>query len=1019
VIRLPSLSRWLATGLALICLVGEARALDPNHTLSQYLRQQWTTDNNFPGGAIEAITQTADGYLWMGTEKGLVRFDGVNFRLTSSFSEFSGDPVSGLTTDGQGRLCVIFWGAGVLCYRDGKFVNLASILRRTTLEAVSSWRERDGATLLTDLMDGILRVRGESVQMLASPTVLPPSLVLGMAETEDGRIWLGTLAGLFYFADGRTTRVTGISNEKINCLLPVGDRELWVGTSKGLYRSDGTLFSRVKLPRAVAGVQVLALLRDHDGNVWAGTTRGLLRINASGVSFSDEGDFGSVGINTLFEDREGNLWAGGGRGLERIRDGTFVTYTLAAGSPPSKQGGPVYADRENRTWFAPDGGGLYVMKDGRAQALKSSLLDKEVIYSITGLKNEIWIGTQHRGLIRFEYRDGLIGGKTYTEANGLAENSVFAVYQARDGAVWAGTLTSGVSKFKDGGFVTYTTADGLASNTVSAILETRDGTIWFATPNGLSSLSRGHWTAYTTGDGLPSNSVNCLFEDVSGVLWIATSRGLAFFKSGHVQVPRDAPDSLREEAFGMSEDKEGRLWIASSDHVLRVSNQKLSSGVLSPAEVYEYGAADGLPNTTGVKRSRSVVADGEGRIWFSLTRGLAVVDPSHITNNSAPALPHVEAIMADGNPIAVDTLARIPSSRKRITFMYSGLSLAVPERIRFRYFLDGFDRSWSEPTAAREAVYTNLSPRLYRFRVIASNSYGQWNDSEAAISLEVDPAFWQTGWFRVSCLATFLALLWALYQLRLRQVAHQFNIRLEERVIERTRIARDLHDTLLQSFHGLLLRFQTVSNLLPAGEPKQKLDSAIDRAAQAITEGRDAVQGLRSSTVETNDLALALNTLGEELAGDESNPNSAKFHVAVEGTPRNLRPLLRDEVYRIAGEALRNAFRHAQAGRIEVEIRYDERQLRLRMRDDGKGIDPKLLSSEDGRAGHYGLHGMRERAKVVGGKLAVWSELDSGTEVELSIPASHAYDPHSARRRSWLTEKLSGKLSGKDTEMKS
>src|SRR5712692_145191 len=598
-----------------------------------------------------------------------------------------------------------------------------------------------------------------------------------MAETHDGKIWLGTVAGLFYFADGRTTRVTGISDEKINCLLPVGDKELWIGTSKGLYRWNGTLLGRVELPRGLAGVQVLTLLRDQDGNVWGGTTRGLLRINAAGVLFSDEGDFGSGGINALFEDREGNLWAGGGRGLERIRDGTFVTYTVAAGSPPYKQGGPVYVDSDNRTWFAPAGGGLYVMKDGQAQALKSSFFRDEVAYSITGRKNEIWIGTQRGGLKGFEYRNEVTGGKTYTQANGLAENSVFAVYQSQDGAVWAGTLTSGVSKLKDERFVTYTTADGLASNTVSAILETRDGTIWFATPNGLSSFSRGHWTTYATGDGLPSNSVNCLFEDSFGVLWIGTSKGLAFFKSGRVQVPRDAPDSLREDTFGMSEDKGGWLWIATSGHVLRVSKQKLSSGALSSAEVSEYGAADGLVNAKGVKRSRSVVADGDGRIWFSMNHGLSVVDPSHIRNNSAPALPHVEAIMADNNPIAVDALARIPSSRKRITFMYSGLSLAVPERVRFRYFLDGFDRGWSEPTAAREAVYTNLSPGSYRFRVVASNSYGQWNDSEAAISLEVDPALWQTWWFRVSCMVALLALLWAVYQLRLRQVAQQFNIR--------------------------------------------------------------------------------------------------------------------------------------------------------------------------------------------------------------------------------------------------
>jgi len=1010
VICLRSTARWLATVLALICFVGDARALDPNRALSQYVREQWSTENKFPGGSIHTIAQTADGYLWMGTEKGLVRFDGFNFRVVSAFSEFSNDPVSSLITDTAGRMCVVFWGAGVLCDRDGKFVNLASILGRTTLQITSSWREQDGALLVTDLMDGVLRVRGENVEVMALPTVLPgSSLVVAMAKTGDGKTWLGTAAaGLFYFVDGRTTHVTtGLPDKKIICLLPVGDKELWVGTGNGLYRWDGAQMSRVELPRVLAGAQILSLLRDHDGNVWAGTTRGLVRINASGISFSGEDDFGTGGINALFEDREGNLWAGGGRGLERIRDGTFVTYTLTGGSAPSKGDGPVYVDGENRTWFAPAGGGLYIMKDGRAQAVNSSLLRQEVIYSITGRESEIWIGTQRSGLKRFEYRNGLIGGKTYTRANGLAENSLFALYESQDGAVWAGTLTSGVSKFQAGRFITYTTANGLASNTVSAILETRDGTIWFATPNGLSSLSNGRWTTYTTGDGLPASGVNCLFEDSSGILWIGTSRGLAFFNSGRMQVPRDVPDSLREEIFGMSEDKQGCLWVATSNHVLRVSNQNLSSGALSSGEVSEYGVADGLPNAKGVKRSSSVIADGEGKIWFSTTRGVSVVDPSQIAKNSAPALPHVEAIMADNKPITVGALARIPSSSKRITLIYSGLSLAAPERIRFRYFLDGFDRSWSEATAAREAVYTNLSPGSYRFRVIATNSFGQWNDSEAAISLKVDPAFWQTSWFRASCAAAFLALLWALYQIRIHQVARQFNIRLEERVGERTRIARDLHDTLLQSFHGLLLRFQTVSNLLPAGEPKQKLDSAIDRAAQAITEGRDAVQGLRSGAVDTNDLALAINTLGEELAGAESSPNSVEFHVTVEGIPRNLHPILRDEVYRIAGEALRNAFRHAQAHRIEVEIRYDERQLRLRVRDDGKGIDAKLLR-DDGRARHYGLHGMRERAKVVGGKLAVWSELDTGTEVELSIPTSQAGEPSAARRRSWLIEKVSG-----------
>jgi ligand-binding sensor domain-containing protein/signal transduction histidine kinase len=1000
---MPSPSRWLATGLALICLASEARALDPNHTLSQYLREQWTTDNNFPGGAIDAITQTSDGYLWMGTEKGLVRFDGVNFRLTSSFSEFSGDPVSGLTTDGDGRLCVIFWGAGVLCYRDGKFVNLASSLRRTTLEVASSWREEDGASLLTDLIDGMLRVRGDDVQVLAPPATLPPSLVLAMAETRGGKIWLGTAAGLFYFADGRTTRVTDIADKKINCLLPVGDRELWIGTSKGLYRGNGTLFSRVNLPPALATVEVLALLRDHDGNIWAGTTRGLVRINAFGVSFSEESDFGGRGINALFEDREGNLWAGGGRGLERIRDIVFVTYALTAGSAHSKDGrpvygGPVYVDSENRTWFAPAGGGLYVMQNGRARAVKSSMLHREAIYSIAGRKNEIWIGTQHSGLKRFEYRNGVIGGKTYTQENGLAEDSVFAVYQSQDGAVWAGTLTSGISKFKDGRFVTYTRADGLASNTISAILETRDGTIWFATPNGLSSLWRGHWTTYTTGEGLPSNSVNCFFEDSSGVLWIGTSRGMAFFKSGRVQVPREAPDSLREEAFGISEDKEGWLWIATSGHVLRVSNPKLSGGVLRSAEVCEYGAADGLPNTMGVKRSRSVVADGEGRIWFSLTRGLSVVDPSHITNTSALALPHVEAIMADNDPITVGELVRIPSSHKRITFMYSGLSLAVPERIRFRYSLDGFDRGWSEPTAAREAVYTNLSPGSYRFRVIASNSFRQWNDSEAAISLEVDPAFWQTWWFRGSCVAAFLALLWAFYQLRLHQVARQFNIRLEERVGERTRIARDLHDTFLQTIQGSKL---VVDDALDPSSDHLRMHRAMQQLSvwltSAMQEGRAALNSLRTATTQTNDLAEALRRVTE----DGMIPSSMAVTFSVVGDAREMHPIVRDEIYRIGYEALRNACTHSGASRLQVELRY-ARDLTLRVDDNGTGIDAFI--ADRGKDGHFGLQGMRERAARIGGKLTLRSSSNSGTKIKIVVPGGIIFRKTMPVRRSLLTK---------------
>jgi signal transduction histidine kinase len=277
-------------------------------------------------------------------------------------------------------------------------------------------------------------------------------------------------------------------------------------------------------------------------------------------------------------------------------------------------------------------------------------------------------------------------------------------------------------------------------------------------------------------------------------------------------------------------------------------------------------------------------------------------------------------------------------------------------------------------------------------------------------------AYWQTWWFLLGIWGALALAVVSVFRARVHHMTQQLSLRLEERLAERARIARELHDTLLQSFQGLLLRFQAATNLLPGRpeEARKALESAIDQAALAITEGRDAVQGLRSSTTVTNDLARAISTLGEELATSESNPNSAAFHVEVEGTSRNFHAILRDEVYRIAGEAVRNAFNHAQAQRIEVEIRYDERQFRLRVRDDGKGIDPKFLK-EGGQPGHYGLRGMRERANLLGGKLAVWTERDSGTELELSIPASRAYEASKAPHRSWLAEKFSGK----ETELKS
>ena len=1003
--------RSIFIGIVLACLFADAHALDPNRLPSQYVREQWTAGNRFPGGAVNAIGQTKDGYLWIGTDKGLMRFDGFNFRPVSftSITTASNVPILQLFTDSDGKLWVRPQGADVVRQRDGNFESVRYGAEGMTFQITAVSKDSKGGIVVSDIAQGTFRFMGEDVQKLAAPAVLPGSSpVISMAETAEGKIWMGTLgAGLFLLADGRATNVNaGLPDRKINCLLPISDEELWVGTDAGLYRWNGKEFRRTELPPFLGNVQVLSVLRDRDSNMWVGTARGLLRINAKGISFSEENELrGNGGINVLFEDREGNLWIGGARGLGRIRDSAFVSYS-SVNDPRFEHDGPIYADSESRTWFAPAQGGLYVLQNGRIQSVVSGVPTNDVVYSIAGGGDEVWVGRQRGGLTRLRFSNGKIRAETYNESKGLAQNSVFAVYQSHDGSVWAGTLSGGVSRFKDGRFTTYTTASGLTSNTISSILETRDGGMWFATSNGLSSFSNGQWRTYTVRDGLPSDNVHCLFEDSAGTLWSGTSAGLAFLASDHFHPTHRSPDALREPIFGIAEDKNGSLWMATSNHVLQVHRDKLIAGDIDMADVREYGSADGLPSREGVNRSRSVIADSEGRIWLSLSRGLSVIDPSHLADSSSPAIAHIESVSADGTPIGPTSLIRVPASQKRITFAYTGLSLAIPERIRFRYLVDGFDRSWSAPVAAREAVYTNLGPGSYRFRIVASNSYGEWNGAESSVSFEVAPALWQTWWFRSALVLIAGLTTLFLYRFRMHQLTQQLNMRFEERLAERARIAQELHDTLLQGFLSASMQLHVAEDRLSDDSPAKPLvRRVLELMKDVIEESRNAVRGLRSPSSTPGELDQAFSRVVEEVGSNRA----VDFRIVVEGQSRPLRPFIRDDVYRMGREALVNAFRHAEANSIQVELEYGTREFRVLVRDDGRGIDDHVLRA--GRDGHWGLPGMRERAERIGARLRLWSRPAHGTEVELSIPAHIAFESNSVGQTSnWLTRLYARKL---------
>lgn len=993
--------RWVL--VAVTCLAGTAHAMDPDRAMSQYVRERWGSDRGFPGGTVQAISQTADGYLWLGTEKGLVRFDGSAFRRVSDPSlAASTTVVLGLTTDGRGDMWVRLGGPKVLRYHDGRFENVRVL--ETMEDAITAMtRARDGTMLLAGIVNGPMQWRGERLEALAPRVSLPArSPVTAIAEAGDGRVWVGTQGeGLFHLVPrGQVTPVTtGLPDRTINAVLPVGARDVWVATNKGIVRWNGAEITAGGLAPSLRGVVATTMVGDRESNVWIGAADGLRRVNARGVSrLEDRAPAPRLAVTALFEDREGSLWVGTPHGLERLRDSSFTTYGRAEGLP-SETSGPIHVDAEGRTWFAPLSGGLYVLRNGQVGAITADGLAADVVYSIAGSKGGgVWVGRKAGGLTRLVPTGPSLGARTYRRADGLTADTVYAAHESRDGSVWAGTLGGGASRLRDGRFTTYDAESGLASDTVVAIVDTADGTTWFATPSGLSALTKGAWRYLTTRDGLPSDDVNCLLEDSAGTLWIGTSDGLALLGAEGIRMPRGLAVSLHEQILGLAEDRQGWLWIATSTRVLRAKRDELLDPLLARAVVEDYGLSDGLYSTEAARRHRSVVTDLFGRIWFSMSRGLSVVDPVRATSSAAPLAARIEALAADGTPMDLEGPRRIRPGPRRVTFSYSGVSLSAPDQIRFRYRLDGFDHGWSEPVSAREAVYTNLAPGPYRFRVMASNREGFWNGAEAAVGVDIEPMVWQTRWFRVtSALAGALALL-GLYRLRLHRLTRQLSVRFEERLAERTRIAQELHDTLLQGFLSASMQLHVAVDRMPEGSPERRsLGGVLELIKRVIEEGRNAVRGLRSAESSLDDLEQSFSRIRDELGVEDD----VAFRVIGEGPPQRLHPVIRDEVYRIGREALINAFRHAGATRIEVGVERERRRLRVRVRDDGKGIDADVL--REGRDGHWGLSGMRERSERIGGRLRVWSRPGAGTEVELSVPGQVAFPSAPSRNPvGWL-----------------
>ena len=984
-------------------------ALDPSLGISQYAHVAWTFRNGFLNGAVYAIAQAPDGYLWLGTQSGVVRFDGVRAvpLALPPGQQLPSTAVGALLWARDGTLWIGTLD-GLASWSKGRLTEYPALAHQTVITLLEG---RDGTVWAGGFgspTGKLCAIRGQNAKCFGDDGSLGVA-VASLYEDAEGSLWVGTATGLWRWNPGPPTRRLSIPIQSSNSLTQgeygagvmvatdsvyqiegekfvnyplegapspltarvlLRDRHggLWIGTqAHGIVHSyEGKTF-RFTQADGLTSDLILTLFEDREGTIWVATPNGLDQFRGSPVgSLSGNAGLSSSTTTSILAARDGSIWIGTADGLDRWKDGRVTIYrTRSAPGLPDDSIQSLFEDERGRIWVSGFHG-LAVFENDRFTAVPS--VPAGIVHAIAsdnhgGLWLSMWLAGDDYGLVH------LAGGKILEQVPwreiGGGPGSGLALEP--DGGIWTGLLSGGIAYFRAGEIRKLPLLDDRGrSRRLLELGRGRDGSLWAAAENGVSRINIGRVATLTTANGLPCNAVHWIIEDDQSSYWLYTRCGL-------LHIARTELDA----------------WAADPKRTIRPTI---------------FDAADGIRPTGILKGFRpSVTKASDGKIWFLNGDTVSVIDPSRVVVNTLPPPVHIEQITADHKSYDAKSGLRLPPLVRDLSIDYTALSLVAPEKVRFKYQLEGQDPDWREVVNNRKAQYSNLAPGNYRFRVIASNNSGVWNETGASLDFSIAPAYWQTGWFRALCVAAILALLWMLYRLRMRQLAHEFDVKLETRVEERTRIARELHDTLLQSFNGLLLRFRTVHALLSRSPDQARtiLESAIDETRQALTEGRQAVQGLRPSAVETHELIEAIKTLTEELASDPTHSGGAEVHLTVEGTPQKKRPLLRDEIYRIASEALRNAFRHAGASRIEVQLSYGEKSFELRVRDDGKGIDPKLLTAE-GAAGHFGLRGMRERAQQIGGKLTVWSAPASGTEVVLSVPGALAYDTAQSARRSWL-----------------
>ena len=955
-------------------------ALNPGLAIKQYLHTKWTQEEGYSLPPVQAITQTRDGYLWLGTGTGLIRFDGLRFVPWPVHAISEG--IRCLVAGSDGSLWTgtqsSFWDS-----RRGKTRSQVplEILPCHMITAALEDTAR-GVWVLTSCPNTgslILLPPGGSPRSFTVDDGLPEQKAETISRGRNGDLWIGISGGIckwspgnkadclkspgllpmsvitnetgeIFVADNKTKRVLKIVNRELvpvspaiadapfayGAMLSDRDNNIWIGTvGKGLLRLHAGVVDRYSRAEGLSSDLIAGLVQDREGVLWVGTARGIDRFRDPNVRILSKPDglSGDV-VSAVLGGHDGSTWVGtAGAGLNRV-DGDRVTVYSASTGLPSGVVLSLYEDLSQQLWVGTPGG-LVVRSGGRfAEALTAEGERLRRVANISGNRSgALLVFDNQRGLFTIQNRTA-----RPLKVPGLDSRTVYRILLANDGSIWLGHFddkAGGVSVVREEKLVHYDSRDGIARGPVRALYEDREGAIWVGTGEGLSRFQNGRWTSWTA-PGLRHGGVHAIQEDQSDGLWLVTPGG-----------------------------------------VLRLSRANLDSPG-KPLEYILYGHTEGLRLLqSGGMATPKLTRARDGRLWLSTEDGAAIVDPTRVRINPVPPPVVIEQATLDGRDLDIGAGREIGFRGQNLQIAYTGNSLMAPERVRFKYFMHGLDHEWTDAGTRRNVTYVNLSPGHYRFQVIAANNDGVWNKTGAEIALQVYPYFYQTWWFYGACLGCIGLAVFAVHRLRIRRVVSRFQLI----AAERTRFTRELHDSLLQGFSGVIFQLEAAVRQFEAAPlaAKQKLMKALDQADESLREGREMIQSMRIPALENCTLPEALSVTTRRIA--DGMP--LEFDFKTTGRVRQGHYDLEANMFLVVREAVTNAVNHAAPKHIGVEMHYTGKGLQVTVLDDGAGFDPDQAMA---KTGHWGLRGMQERVKLIGGTFEVQTAPGRGTRLAISVP---------------------------------